>query len=111
MIEEDLFGLTFVFCSNLKFHEFTGVNTFFSDIRFHSILFMAPDNDPNILQPKYIKEIYATYKKLQSLRFGEKNESWKDFCFKMPIVQIDLFKKRRKRNDDEFSAFEGYLFL
>ena len=84
---------------------------FFSDIRFHSILFMAPDNDPNILQPKYIKEIYATYKKLQSLRFGEKNETWNDFCFKMPIVKIDILKKRRKRNDEDFSAFKGYLFL
>ena len=27
------------------------------DFRFHSVIFVAPENDPDILQPKYFKEV------------------------------------------------------
>merc|ERR1712029_883047 len=29
------------------------------DIRFHSIVFLAPEHDPNILQPKYFQHMFS----------------------------------------------------
>ena len=57
-------------------------NNYPPDIRFHSIVFLAPENDPDILQPKYIQHIYKTYQELRSLTFGTNNQTWQDFCLK-----------------------------
>jgi len=74
------------------------------DMRFHSILFTTPNEQENILEPKYIQTMYETYKKIQGVHTAE-NMTWEDACFRLPIVRasMDDFvqqkSRRRKRRD------------
>ena len=81
------------------------------NFRMHSVIFTSEDDQSsNILQPKYIQQMYQAYKNLTSLRLAD-NKTWSDFCLKVPIVKVDLGKiilgqKRKKREDEFFSQFE-----
>ena len=78
------------------------------NIRTHSVIFTAD----NILQPKYIQQMYQVYKNLTNMKVNG-NKTWSDFCLKVPIVKVDLTKligRRKKRevweDNDLFSQFE-----
>ena len=85
------------------------------NFRMHSVIFTSDQkNDPNILQPKYIQQVYQAYKNLTSMQLAD-NKTWWDFCLKVPIVKVDLAKiilgnRKKREENDFFSQFEdGFI--
>eukprot|EP00095_Tigriopus_kingsejongensis_P003543 maker-scaffold106_size358372-snap-gene-2.28 protein:Tk03543 transcript:maker-scaffold106_size358372-snap-gene-2.28-mRNA-1 annotation:"patched domain-containing protein 3-like" len=75
------------------------------EMRFHSVLFTT-DSEENILQPKYIQQMYRARKAVDAIRLPD-NSTWEDYCQRLPVVKISLTsfitskRRRRKRSADE----------
>lgn len=52
------------------------------ELRFHSIIFTTQNGD-NILQPKYIRQMYKVRKKISGIRI--QNRSWENHCFRFGV--------------------------
>ena len=69
--------------------------------RWHSALFVASDD--NILSSQYLLQMLELHEKIEKIQ--SHNKTWKDFCYRIPIADIFL-KKRKKRESDDYDYDE-----
>jgi hypothetical protein len=64
--------------------------------RWHSALFVASDD--NILSSQYLLQMLELHEKIEKIQ--SHNQTWKDFCYRVPIA--DIFLKRKKRESEDY---------
>ena len=65
--------------------------------RWHSALFVASDD--NILSSQYLLQMLELHEKIEKIQ--SHNKTWKDFCYRVPIGNIFLTRKKRESEDYE----------
>lgn len=61
--------------------------------RHHSALFVAENG--NILTPEYLLQMLVLHKNVTQIK-AENNKSWNDLCYRIPIANIFLTRRKRQ---------------
>ena len=70
--------------------------------RYHSALFVSPDE--NVLTPQYLLQMLELRDKVSSIKVF--NKTFEDLCYRVPIGDIFLAKKKRRKRQSQISKEE-----